>query len=340
MRSRLTVVLASTLLYALLPTVAAHAAFPGANGRIAFTSSSSLIDTVNPDGTGQSSTQQRGTEASWSADGKKIVFRGNLGHISTMNADGSGLTSLNVVGDYPSWAPDGASIAFSIESCVAGPDTCNESSLYVMNADGSGVTRVPCQICLDYAPVWSPDGSWLAFWGAPEDGGQYGIYKVRPDGSELTRVFMADNASYWPDWSPDGTKIVFEYYPQLATVNADGTGLTIIDAPPSSSQPDDTPAWSPDGTKIAFWTPASLFVINADGTGKTQLVGGSFNGYPDWQPGLAPQRGDYPSAREFCLAEREFLGRAGFVQKYGRNAYRKCVRRNGGRNRPKDHERD
>lgn len=59
-------------------------------------------------------------------------------------------------------------------------------------------------------PMFSPDGSWIAF---VDCKGDYGvppfspvdIYKVRPDGSELT-LLVSDvhNGSAWIDWSPDG----------------------------------------------------------------------------------------------------------------------------------------
>jgi Tol biopolymer transport system component len=326
----------------LVAAPSAHAAFPGANGKIAFTNSDHQIATVNPDGTGETSTQQAGTDASWSADGRKIAFSNEAGHISVMNADGSGVTDLNVPGESPSWSPDGARIAFSHYIYVSGND--EYSFLYLMNADGTGVTRLPCDACWDFAPVWSPDGQWLAFWGMGLDAPEYSLFKVRPDGTDLTQLFAGDHHAEAPDWSPDGTKIVFWYEPGVATINADGTGLTIIDTPPGG-EIDATPVWSPDQTKIAFWRgipfspPYNLYVIGANGTGRTQLVSGAFYG-PDWQPVVGPRRDDYPTAPAFCRAERDFLGRPAFRQKYGRLAFPRCVRQKGGRNRPKDRDED
>jgi hypothetical protein len=55
----------------------------------------------------------------------------------------------------------------------------------------------------------------------------------------------------------------------------------------------------------------------------------SKRGSPDWQPivpDTGPQRNDYKNAAQFCKADREFLGEAGFRQKYGGgNAHGKCV---------------
>jgi Tol biopolymer transport system component len=285
------VTIAAALALFVLPATA-HAAFPGQNGKIVFTSFNFTMNTVHPDGSGETSTQQMGAHASWSADGEKIAYSSRsspVGHIKVMNPDGSGATDLNVGGDFPTWSPDGKKIAFSREQCGLG-DVC-ESYLFVMNADGTGATQFPCSICLYYAPSWSPDGSWIAFWGFPEDtnpnNNQFGIWKIRPDGTGLTKIFQGDEAATDPDWSPDGSKLVFAYYPGLATVNVDGTGFKMLD---TSGQPyPSSPAWSPDQSKIAFWVdqsspPGHLEVMNPDGTDQAQLASGAFDGAPSWQP--------------------------------------------------------
>jgi hypothetical protein len=65
-------VLAIASTAALLPA-SAEAAFPGQNGKIAF--SCPLICTMNPDGTGRTAvTSILGRDAAWSADGTKIAF--------------------------------------------------------------------------------------------------------------------------------------------------------------------------------------------------------------------------------------------------------------------------
>jgi Tol biopolymer transport system component/DNA-binding CsgD family transcriptional regulator len=61
-------------------------------------------------------------------------------------------------------------------------------------------------------PDWSPDGSRLAYSGAPVDGGllEHSIWVSRSDGSEPRQ--LTNNDTYrdeWPRWSADGTKILF-----------------------------------------------------------------------------------------------------------------------------------
>ena len=77
------------------------------------------------------------------------------------------LTDNDVEDDDPDWSPDGGRIAFS--SYRDG-----NREIYVMNSDGSGVTRLTDRFLwstkwrrgtLDYAdePDWSPDGRRIAF---------------------------------------------------------------------------------------------------------------------------------------------------------------------------------
>ena len=56
----------------------------------------------------------------------------------------------------PSWSSDGGRIAF--DSLRDG-----NGEIYVMNADGSGQTRLTDDPGFDGSPSWSPDGSRIAF---------------------------------------------------------------------------------------------------------------------------------------------------------------------------------
>ena len=85
----------------------------------------------------------------WSPDGRRIAFdfyeNGNT-DIWVMNADGSGRTNLtNHPGDdrEPSWSPDGRRIVFESYRDGAGTDSFGRNAeIYVINADGSGQTRL------------------------------------------------------------------------------------------------------------------------------------------------------------------------------------------------------
>jgi Tol biopolymer transport system component len=114
------VVLALTIVAAfqLLVAAAADAAFPGDNGRIAFSNEvagSIDIYSIAPDGSELqrlTDSPGRDIEPAWSADGRRIAFASNRGgafgefDIYVMNADGSNETQITAVAGTDS-APAG-----------------------------------------------------------------------------------------------------------------------------------------------------------------------------------------------------------------------------------------
>lgn len=59
----------------------------------------------------------------------------------------------------------------------------------------------------DGAPVWSPDGQWLAFDSRRDDG--VGIVMVRHDGSDRHLVSHGAALNVSPRWSPDGARLAY-----------------------------------------------------------------------------------------------------------------------------------
>ena len=189
---------------------------------------------------------------------------------------------------YPQWSPDGTRVAF-----VRGPGSAYAGDIYVVNADGSGETRLTHGSDLNLFPAWSPDGTRIVF-ETTRDGNPE-IYVMDADGFNQTNLTQYADVDLWPSWSPDGTKIVFyrvrhlDLVPltsedaaapravftnfEIYVMNADGTGQTDI----SSNLAKDTyPLWSPDGGKILFHTYRNsqweLFSMNPDGSGQTNLT--------------------------------------------------------------------
>src|SRR6185312_257262 len=153
---------------------AAQATHPGANGRIAFTRDAAAneeIWTARPDG----------------SDARPITANG--------------------WGDrMPAFSPDGKRIAFvSLENGAANPE------IYVMNADGSGRTRLTTSVgnVPDTDPAWSPDGSKIAFMSKRELGNA-DIWVMDADGSDAVRLTTDAADDQDPAWSPDGSTIAFE----------------------------------------------------------------------------------------------------------------------------------
>ena len=117
--------------------------------------------------------------------------------IWSMRADGSdrrrvteGLTETH---RHPRWSPDSRRILFT-------NDREGDEELWVMNADGSGMTPLTKNGIADFFPAWSPDGRKIVF-ARTVGNKQPEIFIANPDGSgerRLTHWRRIDNA---PDWA-------------------------------------------------------------------------------------------------------------------------------------------
>jgi Tol biopolymer transport system component len=99
----------------------------------------------------------------------------------------------------PQWSPDGSKILFrsrrdDVPSEPAGSDSPDE--IYVMNADGSGQTRLTFDAAIDQWPVWSPDGTLIAYTSqGPDD--TSGIVIMKADGSDPRSLSVDGFALAW-----------------------------------------------------------------------------------------------------------------------------------------------
>jgi Tol biopolymer transport system component len=201
----------------------------------------------------------------WSPDGARIVFSSNRSgafHLWSMNNDGSNQTQITSGPgtDYePVFSPDGTKIAFTSTRDDPSPPCIGncETAIYVMDADGSDITRVPISDAPDCwlgvrrtHPDWSPSGDRLAFsWSAGVDCAQEldttpsRIETIRPDGAGQT-ILREELYGGWdtePAWSPDGARIVHSQPPTLGmrTINSsDGSA-------PAPVTEGDSPSWQP-----------------------------------------------------------------------------------------------
>ena len=294
----------------------ALAAFPGANGKIAFTSDTSPAATdiwaMSPNG-GELVNLTPDSPAddalpNWSADGRKIVFSSDsnaLGttprrrgskpdfELFTMNADGSGVRQITfneVDDDDPAWSPDGRRLVFQRDFDPLGgrtTSTTTSSRCKVSGADERNLTNNPA---FDVEPNWSPNGRRIAFTSVPDGGtdDEAEIYTMNIDGSRLRRVTDNDTFDGQANWSPNGRKLSFQSYREgqlsIYTMRNDGSDQKRLtyDVPDAFGS-----AWSPNGRIIAHssFSAGEIFTINVDGGDPRNLTNNpSFDFAPDWQP--------------------------------------------------------
>jgi TolB protein len=86
------------------------------------------------------------------------------------------------------------------------------TELYLVNADGSQLTRLTDTAEDERYPAWSPDGQWIVFNVISQNGQQTDISKVRLDGGQLTRLTDGTTSDHMPAWSHDGQSIAFLSY--------------------------------------------------------------------------------------------------------------------------------
>ena len=222
----------------------------------------------------------RGAEQpAWSPDRKRIAYAGGgilgKGGIWVMNADGKAkrrLTTRAGDGD-PTWSPDGRRIAYR-SSRGGGFD------LWVVAAAG-GKPRplLHTPRANEVEPDWSPDGRRIAFQSTRSDPSQIWVMNVA---SRVARRLTRGTASYSPDWSPDGRRIAFMNGGRIATVGADGRGLSVLSSGTPRSA--DDPAWSPDGRRITFQRGGQVLSLRAGGGDLRYVTRAAWgtNTDPDW----------------------------------------------------------
>ncbi len=182
----------------------------------------------------------------WSPDGKLLAYTcrdmgvgpSARGSIYTIRPDGTGRHPI-ATGPFPAfsptWSPDGKRLAYSTgEIPFPGPPgmTSYRSAVYVVDLAGSQGRRV----ATGALPDWSPDGKTIAYFApgcAPTPDNKGRIRLVTPTGRDVTPP-TAPCDGIGPAgrpvaaWSPDGQQIAVGTGTAQYVMNANGTGLRLL----------------------------------------------------------------------------------------------------------------
>ena len=157
----------------------------------------SQIFAIRPDGTELTQVTKSGVNQfpAWSPDGTRLAVRRDVDIYVidvTGGADPVRLTTVGPLNQMPSWSPDGTQIAF-----MSTREPGNYTSVFVMNADGSGQTNLTPKLDTgaatwgSRAPAWSPNGEFIYFTGTRPGMSGEQIYVMRADGSDQRPLTMA-----------------------------------------------------------------------------------------------------------------------------------------------------
>lgn len=193
----------------------------------------------------------------FAANGSMLAYESfdRQSRLFVVRPDGTGereITSPDFVSpNLPSLSPDGTKVAYSAYLLTEG-DNGLGFEIYVTPTEGSGPPiGVSNNLGDDWWPVWSPDGTRIAFVSsAPGDGFvPGGLHVVNADGTGQINLTPVDDVRD-PVWSPEGTRITY-------------TGVV-------GSQGPFQPAH------------VHVFVANADGSGRTDITPNSDSYLPTW----------------------------------------------------------
>jgi len=315
---KLVLALPAAVAVAALLAASASGRHSATNGPIAFDAKvGSLYEvfTINPDGTGLKQVTHGRPEAgqyglAWSPDGSSLLYQvPGKGYdiLEKANADGSDAapwsppcTGQCLGDDYPEYNAGGTKVvydrAYGPVKTIYGAGEARVVAIFMANADGTDPTQLTMKHSVPYGagdqrPVWSPDGTKIAFWRQPPTtkAGQPpgAIWLMNANGSDQHRLTPVALDAIEPHWSTNGT-IVF---------SSNGAFLKGKDANVYSIRPDGSSLKqlthyggglqaivkdvSPDGTEILFHLRVAneygpgrnqLYVMNADGSGARQLT--------------------------------------------------------------------
>src|SRR4051794_33860285 len=268
MRSWLASAAVALSLLALAP--AAHAAFPGRNGFIAFVQGSSSSEGEEGEGP---TTSVHALMVGRMFGRERFTLR-SCTRIDEMPQDLACATTY----DSPAYSPTGDLLLVDAGERLA-----------IMSSDGSSFRLLPQQTTDDGAPAWAPDGRRFVFTGIADGASEPDLYVYNLDRDRSRRLTTSGGVE--PAWSSrNRIAYVADYTSRigrlptgrLALINPDGSGRRALTRKNGLA-----PNWSPNGSHIAFIRKGKLYVIGAGGKDLRRVGGRRFSFDADdvaWSP--------------------------------------------------------
>ena len=232
----------------------------------------------------------------------QLVFdstRSSSNHeIFVMKTDGTGATRLTTDPAYENWwariSPDRTKVLF-YRSPAGNPENYGEASLWVMNADGTGITQLRAKgqdgWTMQGHGEWSPDGTKIAMFGSV--GAALEIFVTTASGTHPVQYTNRGGVNTDVSWSPDGTKLLLNGCPGTPCVPANYEIYSMPSVPLASAARFTTdalasydPYFSPDGARIAW-------LVNVDPT--ANVIPGTGTSLGRWAIRIADASGSNAS---------------------------------------------
>jgi Tol biopolymer transport system component len=142
--------------------------------------------------------------------------------------------------DDPAFSPDGRKLVF----------TRVGEGIFAVKPDGTKLRRLTPGAA-DRYPVWSPDGTMIAFLRAYRS--ELTLYVMRADGTKQHRLYLTPRPASRPSWTPNGRSLLVQAGGRFLQVDARTgkverrLGLS-VDLAPSEA----VPSFSPNGHSVVY----------------------------------------------------------------------------------------